>query len=222
MSHDHEELGQSEFFPHSENDPRQHLRRLPGLESRSPTEASVPCKICGGPTIHFDRVDFNKYCSPENHYEFGFSGIIVDYVRCVDCGFLFTNFCDSWSADDSRDLIYNNDYIKVDHEYAETRPMRTAKVIAERFRGAESARILDYGSGAGVFARCMRQAGYETVQEYDPFSSPNRPHGRFDIITCFEVIEHTSDPRGTLADLVSLLKPDGCILLSQTLQPEPV
>jgi 2-polyprenyl-6-hydroxyphenyl methylase/3-demethylubiquinone-9 3-methyltransferase len=167
-------------------------------------------------------VDFNKYCSVDNYYEFGFSGVAVDYLRCTGCGFLFTTFADSWSTTDFRELIYNDDYVKVDGEYAEIRPARTAAVIAEWFRGAEEARILDYGSGAGEFARRMRQAGYNHVREYDPFSSPERPHDFFDIITCFEVIEHTPDPRGTLADLVSSLKPDGCVLLSQSLQPDDI
>jgi len=82
--------------------------------------------------------------------------------------------------------------------------------------------MLDYGSGAGVFVTRMRELGFRSIEGYDPFSSPSRPKGQFDIITCFEVIEHTADPCGTLADIVSLLKPDGCVVLSQTLQPDNI
>ena len=187
-----------------------------------PSGFDVPCKICGGPSFPFDCVDFNKHCNPGDVYAFGFSGVMVPYFRCRECGFLFTNFCDCWGSEDFRDLIYNDDYVKVDSEYVEVRPLRTAKVISEWFRGAEGARILDYGSGAGKWACGMRQAGFDRIEEYDPFSAPERPPGLFDIITCFEVMEHSPDPRGTFIDLLSSLKPDGCILLSQTLQPDDI
>jgi len=205
-----------------DEDPRARLRRLPGLASHASARSRVPCKICGAASRPFDRVDFNKYCNPENPYEFGYSGVSVDYLRCEECGFLFTKLCDAWSADDFRNFIYNDDYAKVDSEYADVRPLRTAQTVGEWFRGAEGARILDYGSGAGWFARSMRHAGYAAIEEYDPFSAPQRPQGRFDIITCFEVIEHSPDPRATFSDLLSLLRPDGCILLSQTLQPDDI
>jgi 2-polyprenyl-6-hydroxyphenyl methylase/3-demethylubiquinone-9 3-methyltransferase len=203
-------------------DPRTQLSRLPPLDRRMPSARLVPCKVCGGDCTLFDRVDFNKYCDFENYYEFGFSNVSVDYLRCQNCGFLFTTFCDAWRHDDFRNFIYNEDYAKVDREYAETRPMRTASFLARRFSGAESARILDYGSGAGIFARCMRNAGFAQIEEFDPFSAPSRPKGRFDIITCLEVIEHTPDPRATLAELVSYLEPTGCIVLTQTLQPDSI
>jgi SAM-dependent methyltransferase len=217
-----EQSSQGQHLLGSEPTPdlRTRLLRLQPLNSRMPPSYLVPCKICGADSAPFDRVDFNKYCSAENYYEFGFSGVIVDYLRCTNCGFLFTTFCDSWGPGDFRDLIYNDDYIKVDGEYAEARPAHTASVIAKRFRGAEGARILDYGSGSGVFVRLMRNTGFTRTEEFDPFSSPARPEGRFDIITCFEVIEHSPDPRNALADMVSCLQPDGCILLSQTLQPD--
>ena len=214
--------GQDSLQPEQAPDLRLYLSRLPSLKSKMHSSRSVACKVCGGDTFPFDRVDFNKCCNAENPYEFGFSGAVVDYLRCSKCGFLFTTFCDSWSADDFRDLIYNDDYIMVDGEYEEIRPARTAGVIAERFRGAENARILDYGSGSGVFSMRMRDEGFLNTEEFDPFSSPTRPEGRFDIITCFEVIEHTSQPRNTLDDLVSHLRPDGCIILSQTLQPDNI
>ena len=222
MPHDSVQICDDTLSFAPEQDPRQHLRRLPRLGACGAARSTVACKICGGPSFAFDRVDFNKYCNPENCYGFGFSGVMVEFFRCSRCGFLFTNFCDAWTPDDFRNLIYNDDYMKVDFEYAEIRPLRMAQVISDWFRGAEGAAILDYGSGTGWFARSMRQLGFKTVCEYDPFSAPERPQGRFDIITCFEVIEHSPDPRGTFADLLSLLKPDGCILLSQTLQPDDI
>ena len=195
------------------------LRANPRLGESRAFIGPVACKICGAPSPFFDRVDFNKFCNEGDYYEYGLAGVPVDYHRCGQCGFLFTTFCDTWSADDFRAFIYNADYAKVDSEYAEIRPSHVAANMAQRLAGAENARILDYGSGAGVFVQRMHDHGFHDIQAYDPFSSPERPEGRFDIITCFEVVEHTTDPKATLLDMTNLLEPDGSILLSQTLQP---
>lgn len=203
-------------------DPRQRLNSLPAPDPVNPFLHATTCKVCGGGSIAFDRVDFNKYCSVENYHEFGMTGIDVDYVRCMKCGFIFTEFFDDWSTADFGRFIYNDHYIKMDGEYADIRPSRVAEDFARRLSGAEGARILDYGSGAGVFVQRMRDRGFRFIEGYDPFSSPQRPQGRFDIITCFEVIEHATDPVATLDDMLGLLQPDGCILLSQTLQPDDI
>ena len=192
------------------------------LDEKSPLKAAMPCKVCGGKSLPFDVVDFNKYCSHENFYSFGLSGISVSYLRCTICGSMFTNFFDDWSFEDFSRRIYNDDYIKVDSEYASIRPRFVARDMAERWGDCRSARVLDYGSGAGAFADELRGLGYTDVTPYDPFSSPERPTGTFDIITCFEVIEHTPSPLETFEDMCRYLKPDGCIIVSQTLQPDDI
>ncbi len=198
------------------------LARLPPLDRRNPFVSRVACKVCGGGCIGFDSVDFNKYCSTEEFYKFGKANVAVSYYRCLDCGLIFTDFFDAWTSDDFGRFVYNSDYPKVDEEYRDIRPGYVAADMASRFRGCEQARILDYGSGAGVFVDRMREQGFQRIEPYDPFASPERPSGRFDIITCFEVIEHSTDPAGTIADMLSLLEQDGCIIFSQTLQPDDI
>jgi len=180
------------------------------------------CKVCGMGAVPFDRVDFNKYCSMTDFYEFGMAGVSITYHRCLSCGFIFTEDLDDWPAEVFAKLIYNADYVKVDGEYVHDRPVRAADDFARRLAGCEHASILDYGSGAGVFVDRMRACGFKHVEGYDPFSSPRRPEGDFDIITSFEVIEHSPDPLGTLEDMRQLLRPDGCILFSQTVQPPDI
>ena len=46
----------------------------------------------------------------------------------------------------------------------------------------------------------LGEVGFRDVTAYDPFSSPQRPEARFDIMTCFEVMEHSPDPRATGSD----------------------
>jgi SAM-dependent methyltransferase len=168
-------------------------------------------------------VDFNKFADPEgDFYVYGFSGIPVYYMRCIECGFLFTAFCDDWSAEDFSQHLYNGDYIKVDGEYASIRPRSFATAMAARFGRNKDARILDYGSGSGVFVGKLRELGFEKAEGYDPFSNPVRPEGKFDIITCLEVMEHSTDPWATVLDMKGLLREDGCILFSQALQPPEI
>jgi 2-polyprenyl-6-hydroxyphenyl methylase/3-demethylubiquinone-9 3-methyltransferase len=196
------------------------LAQLGALPPLNPANRqAAPCKICGAPGQFFDVVDFNKCCSEQEPYVFGCAGIPVEYLRCARCDFVFTTFFDDWTPDEFARFVYNEDYIKVDGEYAGIRPRREADNIAHRLRGLTQLRILDYGSGSGLFADHLRGHGFTRVDSYDPFSNPERPHGRFDVITCFEVLEHTTTPRQTLADIEGLLDPGGCVLFSTGVQP---
>jgi SAM-dependent methyltransferase len=202
-----------------DSDLESRLAALPRLDLMNAYTTASRCKICGGAAAFFDVTDFWKGCE---FYPFGMSGIPVPYHRCETCGFMFTNFFDDWTSEDFRRHIYNDQYVLVDGEYTSIRPERTAIDIAEWLRGYESARILDYGSGTGLFAKHMYDRGFEQVVSYDPFSAPTRPDGLFDIITCFEVIEHSTTPLDTLRDIASLLSDDGCVLLGQCLQPRDI
>lgn len=198
------------------------LEGLGRLSSTAGTAGAVPCKVCGGPAPFFDVVDFNKVAGETNYYAFGASGIHVSYHRCGECGFLFTNFFDDWQADDFRRFVYNEDYGAVDAEYAGARPRRTAEQISKLLAGQESLRVLDYGAGNGLFSHYMADRGFAFVEGYDPFSQPIRPVGKFEVVTCMEVLEHSKDPVATMRDIVSFLADDGCIILGQSLQPPEI
>ena len=170
----------------------------------------------------FDSLDFFKYCSPTNPFAFGFASVHVEYRRCADCGFIFTDFFDDWTPQEFATYVYNDDYLRVDLEYAEIRPNNVAAQVAERLAAFREIDILDYGSGSGAFSERMAAHGFANITNYDPFSSPTRPAGAFSLITCFEVIEHTVSPGACLKDMVSFLAPGGCIVFSQPLQPEDI
>ena len=201
---------------------RQEFEALPPLSPQGKYDIRRSCKICAGRCASFDYLDFNKCCDEISPFKFGYSGIKIHYLRCERCGLIFTTFFDDWTAADWTRFVYNKDYIKVDPEYAAIRPIHVAHDFARRLRGAERARILDYGSGAGVWVDRMREQGFTDVTAYDPFSSPERPEGLFDIITCFEVIEHSPSPLATLRDMAGMLAEGGCILFSQTPQPDDI
>lgn len=198
------------------------LRSLPGLGADRARVQTRACKLCRAPAPPFDAVDLNKICSMHEPYAFGLSGVLVPYFRCETCGFLFTPFFDDWSAAEFARFIYNEDYIKVDGDYAEIRPAAMAAFVAAKAAHAREARILDYGSGAGGLARKLRDRGFRRVENYDPISSPERPAGPFDIVTCFEVLEHSTAPLAMLEDIRSFLAFDGCVLFTTGIQPDDI
>jgi 2-polyprenyl-6-hydroxyphenyl methylase/3-demethylubiquinone-9 3-methyltransferase len=195
------------------------LASLPRLDRANARTASITCKICGYPAPFFDVVDFNK-CA--GFYAFGPAGVPVHYHRCDECGFLFTPFFDDWTEADFRRFIYNADYILVDPEYEAARPVMVAEHLAQFLDGQQNSRILDYGAGTGAFGKRMSELGFRKVESYDPFSMPNKPSGRFDIVTCTEVIEHIPSPMVALQDMRSLLADQACIILGETLQPKDI
>ena len=180
----------------------------------------VPCKICLGASALFGVVDFNKSCIEAQGRRLAFSGYPVYYRRCAACSFTFTTAFDTWSHAEFLARIYNSDYIRVDPDFVESRPAGNAKVLAETFKLSRGhIDILDYGGGSGLTAELLRKQGFSAAT-YDPFSEFDAfPTTRFDLISCFEVMEHVPSPIETVATMVSLLKNSGAILFSTLIQP---
>ena len=180
------------------------------------------CKVCGTSAPLYGVIDFHRSCEDARSGPLPLSGNPIYYYRCPTCGFLFTTAFDAFSHADFSKWIYNDQYAKIDPDYLSFRPQNNAKVVADFVGPNFQTRILDYGSGNGTLARLLRQSGYTNVVEYDPFvpGSSVRPEGTFDCITAFEVLEHSIDPRGIVADMASLLADPGVLLFSTCLQPE--
>lgn len=117
---------------------------------------------------------------------------------------------------------------------------RRFEIGLELVRQSSVERVLDYGSGDGTFlAMLMEQAGapQEAVgAELDPnviedcrnrfgqhsplkfihiseLDSPDH-YGKYDLVTCMEVLEHVVDLEAVLGQLDSLLAPAGKLLVS--------
>lgn len=80
-----------------------------------------------------------------------------------------------------------------------------------------SARVLDYGCGAGLFVGFLREQGVENANGYDPFvpeySDQRLLDQQYDAVVSYDVIEHADDPRAFLQSLVRLVKPGGLLVI---------
>jgi len=151
-------------------------------------------------------------------------------LRCSNCHVAFTDAREAPAPDAL--------YPKFDQsQSAPLQQVRAALSLFLRQRAAlvrsvrPSGRLLDFGCGAGAFARWMSQNGYDTVG-LEPFSlgdtksAPNlqliakpleaaAPElGTFDVITLWHVLEHLTHPAQTLQALSKHLKPDGVLIVS--------
>lgn len=178
------------------------------------------CKIRGRASPLFGVVDFHKSCIEAQGKCLNVSGKPIYYRRCDACGFLFTEAFDDWSPEALLKYIYNDDYVLVDPDYVVVRPTNNAGVVAKAFEGARAElSILDYGGGSGLFSRLLVERGFRAAT-YDPFSAFSaRPQGPFELITCFEVMEHAPFPNKIVADMNGMLAAEGVILFSTLTQP---
>jgi SAM-dependent methyltransferase len=196
------------------------MLKFPGLRPASP--APTPCKICGGASGLFGVVDFNKHGDEQRGGRLPLSGVAVYYRRCSNCGFLFTDAFDDWSIEDFRSHIYNDGYGLADPDYADSRPRANADFV-ESFWGEirGNLRVLDYGGGNDAFCAALRQKGFATAVSYDPIvpERAQRPDGKFDLVTCFETLEHMPDPLDGIAKIVDCAAEPGLICYSTIVLP---
>ncbi|MGB8599052.1 MAG: class I SAM-dependent methyltransferase [Burkholderiales bacterium] len=109
----------------------------------------------------------------------------------------------------------------MDPDFKQARPTSNAGFIADLFANFKNIGVLDYGGGNGTLEKLLRENGFTDVTTYDPFSPLHsvKPKRQFDLIVSFEVFEHTTDPKKTTQDVLSMLKQGGMLMFSTLMQP---
>jgi SAM-dependent methyltransferase len=178
------------------------------------------CKICDGETSILGVKDFNRTCEEEKGRKvFPLIGHGIYYHQCNNCQFIFSTDFDKWSTDDFLKNIYNEEYIKVDPDYNGKRPKDCVTWFSPMLGGDKSITLLDYGAGNDLFSKELKSQGYDAVG-WDPMwqTEPSFIKGTtFDVVTAFEVLEHTPTPKETLKELISFVKPETGQIVFSTL-----
>lgn len=183
-----------------------------------------PCKCCAAPAPWFGLADFAKTCLDQQNAVFPAAGRPVNYYRCSDCGFMFSNFLDDWSPDQMRREIYNEEYERADPEINGPRAERSVGIIGALFGfGRAELRLFDYGGGTGLLVDHLRAAGFAHVSGGDPFfGASNGDASEIDLVVSIEVLEHLSNPDALFVDATRMLKRDGMLLVSTLFQPPDI
>jgi len=188
------------------------------MELRPPSFECVPCKICGNPSSLHGVVDFNR----STHEALPPSGVPIYYRHCSLCGFLFTDAFDDWNLDQFKKNIYNSDYEAIDPDYCSDRPASNAETISGIFGNQKNIRILDFGGGNDSLCSKLRTEGFLDAVTYDPMvpGYDARPKGKFDLVTCFETLEHVPNPIASIGEIVRYLNDPGAVFYTTVVQPQ--
>jgi hypothetical protein len=193
------------------------------LGLRPPSTASVACKICEGPSALYGVVDMNRSCETHKGLQVALAGVPIYYRQCATCGFLFTDAFDDWGQAEFKTHIYNDRYHIFDPDYHGSRPTGNAGAVANLWASHKTGmRVLDYGGGNDVFCTALRASGFKEAITYDPMvpEHAGRPDGKFDLVTCFETLEHLPDPVAGIGKIIEYVADPGAVFYSTLTQPD--
>lgn len=172
----------------------------------------MKCHICSGlleslGSIPFDRNNFNVPIVNTTPME---------YFRCSSCSFISCQEMLAWSPEELGTKVYNKEYVKYDPDYAGSRSENYAEFFATNIR-PKGIKHLDYGSGEGHLSNMLHSRYRWDSVYYDPYSSPVKPSGAFNLITAIEVFEHSQNIDKTIKDIKQYLTKNGVIIFSTLL-----
>ncbi len=140
------------------------------------------------------------------------------YHRCRNCSYISRDEAHRLSADDEKKRYQLHNNSPDNPGYVEWINRFLDFIFKSPLPGGRL--ILDFGSGPEpVMAGMMENLGYRVFTE-DPFFSPEKPGGCFQLITSLEVFEHLQNPYETLVHLASRLTENGRLCISTEFIPD--
>lgn len=177
---------------------------VPGLPVTDTAGAAIiPCRLCGGEAPRAFGLTYLRH-------------VPVDLHLCSSCGSLQTQY-PHWLDEAYADQRPVRDVGMA----ARTEAMRALTLLTIRALGLKRPTLFDWGGGNGLLVRMLRDAGVDAyrsdkyVANYYAVGFDVAEGAKADMMTAFEVFEHSDDPR-TLMDEMTAHRPD-YILLSTDL-----
>lgn len=196
---------------------------------------NVACNLCGSNDsriIHKSK--YNKVMNEQELIEkFRSSGdetLIDQVVKCNKCGLMYIN------PRISPDLIFRGYSGGEDPNFvsqAKGRELTFARCFKQIEKYKKKGKILDVGTAGGSFLAVAKRKGWDVygcelnkwlcnwakknygidVKQGDIFKQKYKDNS-FDVVTLWDVIEHTPDPMAVLKECNRILKPNGLIIVN--------
>lgn len=187
----------------------------------------VNCNFCGN--------SHTKILYILRDFQLGIPGEFT-LVKCTNCGLLFLNPQPTWEElQPYYPEWYDSFLLKYPSFIQRYGMVRRCRVVSKYQRGG---RLLDVGCSTGIFLNEMRRSGDWDVYGVEPVAFPARiarerfglrvfqqtlieaklPENYFDVVTWWDVLEHTPNPKECLQETYRILKPGGWVFI-QT--PDP-
>lgn len=195
----------------------------------------VTCVLCGADdydVVYAAQYEREKDIDLVEKFRASGDELLIDQlVRCRKCGFQYVN------PRLRGDLILSGYAQGEDPTYVsqlKARERTFASSLAEIERAAGSkGKLLDIGTAAGAFVAAARERGWDAegcepnhwmadwgsrhygirIRKGDLLEQTYEP-GSFDVITLWDVIEHTTDPAAVLERCRTLLRPGGVLVVN--------
>ena len=152
-------------------------------------------------------------------------------LKCLHCGLVFV---DPFPEVTDLSTHYDEAYYA---EWMETRRERRLEMWRRRLENLERrrspGRLLDVGCATGVFLQLAQESGWEVQgTEYSAYAAryaeehlkadifcgeladARYEEASFDVVTCWHVLEHVTDPTRTLEEARRILKPSGLLVIA--------
>ncbi|MEQ8406230.1 MAG: class I SAM-dependent methyltransferase [Oceanicaulis sp.] len=178
---------------------------------------SVACDLCGEPRLEIlgERSHLVRGRTSDFHMAF------KDAV-CPSCGFV----CAAERPDEAFLMAYYRD-AHIGHRGGELHFDAQARTAMVARHVPEGGRVIEIGANDGAFTKLLCEAGFDAFG-FDPVEADEAAGvakgyvadgsgapapGEADAVAAYYVVEHVTDPRAWLAELVSLVKPGGVVIL---------
>lgn len=196
---------------------------------------TVPCNLCGADDyeiVYPPRYEDAKPDEILNTFRSSGDEVLLDQlVRCKRCGLQYLNprlrsdvVIEGYSA--------GTDEMFISQAAGRERTFAKALKNIERLRPGHG-RLLDVGTAGGSFLAVAKKAGWEVAgcepnrwlcnwanEHYGLHVVPGTifdmklAPASFDVVTLWDVLEHTPDPKATLRECGRVLKPGGLLVVN--------
>lgn len=169
------------------------------------------CPNCNNTNCKNIHIAFNPHpCDKEKTDD---NDTIV-YKICDDCKTVFSDEMMNWSLDTFKEKCYNENYQYYDNH--KENAIAASQYIYDNYN--QDINYLDCCSNQNLLQKLLQQKGFTNVDTYNIFTdNTEKLNKKYDLITCFGVIEHSYDINEMFKLFNKIINKDGKIVLTTRL-----